>query len=150
MLLFFFFFFCHSFDPSICDVLYVIHSPSLNDAERMDRLWQSSESISDMDLVSSLIRGSDPHWELLPSQAMLAVKAGHSVQGFQAFPSFPEVSNSTQIRWFLLLLLLLLLLIVFFFYLFLSFSGWENIVPLQRCKDLPKSWYFIPPFPLIR
>ena len=66
-------------------------SPALNDAVKMNRLSAASDAVSDLDLAGSAVRGDDQHWELLPTQAALAVKVGSMVQGFQAFPSFPAV-----------------------------------------------------------
>ena len=56
----------------------------------MDRLAEAADAVSDMELAGSAVRGNDMHWELLPIQAAFCLKAGSSIQGFQAFPSFPQ------------------------------------------------------------
>ena len=59
------------------------------DLDALEQLALASETVSDMDLAESAIRGQDQHWELLTTQAMLAVKVGHHSSGFLGFPSFP-------------------------------------------------------------
>ena len=43
-----------------------------------------------MEIVGSKILGADQHWELLPAQAVMAVRVGALCNGFQAFPAFPQ------------------------------------------------------------
>ena len=42
------------------------------------------------ELAGSRIMGQDQHWELLPAQAGMCLRVGANVQGFQAFPTFPQ------------------------------------------------------------
>lgn len=51
---------------------------------------QAADVMCDMDLVGSSVMGADQHWELLPAQAAMAVRAGSIVHGFQSFPTFPQ------------------------------------------------------------
>lgn len=55
----------------------------------MDRLSRAADSVSDMDLAGSSVRGNDMHWELLPAQAALSVAVGSHIRGFQSYPTFP-------------------------------------------------------------
>jgi replication factor C subunit 1 len=66
----------------------VFRSP-LDDVAKMDLLSSAADAVSDMDMVGSLIRGQDQHWELLPTQAIFSLKVGFAIQGFQSFPAFP-------------------------------------------------------------
>ena len=67
----------------------IFKAPGLGDAEKLNRLSQAADSVSDLDMVGAAIRGQDMSWSLLPNQAMMAVRTGFYVQGFQAFPTFP-------------------------------------------------------------
>lgn len=67
----------------------IFRNSKLSECDRMDLLAQASASVSDLELASATIRGGDMHWDLLPIQAATAVRVGHLVQGFQAFPTFP-------------------------------------------------------------
>jgi replication factor C subunit 1 len=77
-----------------------------SDAEKLEQLSRAADTISDIDLAGSALRGQDMHWELLPlqvllqlstplshshsPQAALTLKVGNHVQGFQGFPTFPQ------------------------------------------------------------
>lgn len=63
---------------------------NLDDSQKLEKLAAAADAISDMELAESGIRGNDMHWELLPTMAALAVKAGCVVQGFQGYPTFPQ------------------------------------------------------------
>jgi replication factor C subunit 1 len=78
----------------------IFKNPSLDDAAKLDRLAEAAMSISDMELAGASIMGQDQHWELLPVQAAMSVRAGSIVHGFQAFPSFPSWlgKNSTKTK----------------------------------------------------
>lgn len=67
----------------------IFRNPKLSEIDRMNDLAQAAAAVSDMELASATIRGGDMHWDLLPIQAATAVRVGHIVQGFQAFPTFP-------------------------------------------------------------
>lgn len=67
----------------------IFKNPLVNEAVKMDQLSMAADSVSDMDIVGSKIMGINQHWELLPTQAMFAVRTGAIIQGFQAFPAFP-------------------------------------------------------------
>jgi replication factor C subunit 1 len=67
----------------------IFRNPNLTDVQRMEKLSAASDSVSDSDLAAAAIRGQDMHWELLTTQAVMCVRAGAGVQGFQAFPTFP-------------------------------------------------------------
>ncbi|KAJ1385667.1 DNA polymerase III, clamp loader complex, gamma/delta/delta subunit, partial [Ochromonadaceae sp. CCMP2298] len=54
----------------------IFRNPALSDVRRMDLLSQASDAVSDSDLAAAAIRGQDMHWELLPTQAALCVRAG--------------------------------------------------------------------------
>jgi hypothetical protein len=72
-----------------------IYKMSISDDAKMDLLSKAADGISDMDLLGSALRGNDMHWELLPAQAAATLRVGSMVQGFQGFPTFPQVSGST-------------------------------------------------------
>lgn len=55
----------------------------------MARFDQAAAAVSDMDLISGMVRGDTNHWELLPTQAAFTCRVGQSVQGWLAMPAFP-------------------------------------------------------------
>jgi replication factor C subunit 1 len=67
----------------------IFKQQGLDDSEKLEKLSEASDAISDMNLAETGIRGSDMHWELLPIMSAFAVKAGSVVRGFQPFPTFP-------------------------------------------------------------
>jgi replication factor C subunit 1 len=67
----------------------IFRDPQLDDVKKMELLSGAADACSDLDMIGSMIRGQDQHWELLPAQAVLSLKVGHKITGFQAFPSFP-------------------------------------------------------------
>ena len=90
------FFIDYSLTPLLIQQNYIDSSksgafknPQLNESEAMQCLSAASDAVSDSDLAGSAIRGQNMHWELLTSQAMMCVRAGNFVKGFQAFPGFP-------------------------------------------------------------
>jgi len=70
----------------------IFRNPQLDDIAKLQALAHASDYVSDMDLVGARVRGQDQHWELLPTQAVLTVAVGTTIQGFQPFPAFPAVS----------------------------------------------------------
>jgi replication factor C subunit 1 len=75
----------------------IFRQPGLDDTMKMVRLAEASDAVSDIDLLAAGVRGDDQHWELLPAQAGLSVRAGSIVNGFQAFPTFPAVSQGISL-----------------------------------------------------
>lgn len=69
----------------------LFRNPQLSELQKMEALSNASHAVSDMDMIDSVLRGQDQHWELLPTQAVFSMNAGFCVQGFQPFPSFPMV-----------------------------------------------------------
>lgn len=67
----------------------IFSSMQMNDIQKMEQLSLAADTVSELDLIESKIRGFEQHWELLPSQAALSVKVGFQVQGSQPFPFFP-------------------------------------------------------------
>jgi replication factor C subunit 1 len=65
--------------PLLVQQNYVCPDASLN------RLSLSADAISDMDLFDP---HRDQHWDLMPAQAMCAVRAGYKLNGFPAFPAW--------------------------------------------------------------
>lgn len=51
-----------------------------------------------MELAEAGIRGMDQHWELLPTCAAFALRAGSFVQGYQAFPEFTAWMGKNSTR----------------------------------------------------
>lgn len=78
----------------------IFRSPLLDDSNKLEKLAQAAHAVSDMELAGARIMGENQHWELLPVQAAMAVRAGSIVNGFQAFPSFPSWlgKNSTRTK----------------------------------------------------
>lgn len=89
------FFIDYSLMPLLIQQNYVdsaksgIFSMQMNDIRKMEQLALAADTVSELDLIESKIRGFEQQWELLPLQAALSVKVGFQVQGLQAFPFFP-------------------------------------------------------------
>jgi replication factor C subunit 1 len=62
----------------------------LSAEDKMDRLAEAADAVSDMELAGARLMGADQHWELLPTQAMMAIRVGHLTSGYQSFPTFPQ------------------------------------------------------------
>lgn len=67
----------------------IFKNANMSDEMKMDSLAAAADAVSDSELAGSSIMGQNQHWELLPTQAALCLRAGSKVNGFQAFPSFP-------------------------------------------------------------
>lgn len=78
----------------------IFKNPTLDDCAKLEALATAASAVSDMELAGSSIMGENQHWELLPVQAGMCVRAGSYVRGFQPMPSFPSWlgKNSTRTK----------------------------------------------------
>ena len=49
----------------------IFKTSNISDGDKLDMLSQAADSVSDMELAGSAVRGNDMHWELLPLQVRL-------------------------------------------------------------------------------
>lgn len=68
----------------------VYKSETMSEVAKLQALSQASDACADMEIIGSKIMGGDQHWELLPAQAVMAVRVGALCSGWQAFPAFPQ------------------------------------------------------------
>jgi len=68
----------------------VYKNPKSTDVQKLEAIARAADAVADMEVIGSKILGADQHWELLPAQAVMAVRVGALCNGFQAFPAFPQ------------------------------------------------------------
>ena len=68
----------------------VCKNPRFNDVQKLEAVSRAADAAADMEIVGSKLMGGDQHWELLPAQAVMAVRVGALCNGWQAFPTFPQ------------------------------------------------------------